>query len=45
MLDYIRLNKKPIYIENLIEFLLHPRLMYKYINLGYDYEGNKIKLD
>lgn len=45
LLDYIRSNKKQIYIENLIEFLLQPKLMYKYIAYGYDYEGNKIELD
>jgi hypothetical protein len=45
MLDYIRFNKKLIHIENLIEFLLQPKLMYKYIILGYDYEGNKINLE
>ena len=45
MLDYIRSNKKKIYVENIIEFLLQPKLMYKYITYGYDYEGNEISLD
>lgn len=45
MLDYIKENKKPIHIKNLIEFLLQPKLMSKYIMIGYDYDGNQINLD
>mgnify|MGYP000191467526 FL=1 len=45
MIDYIKYNKKTIYEKDLLQLLLHPNLMKKYLIMGYDYEGNKINLD
>jgi hypothetical protein len=45
IIDYIKHNNKNIYEKDLIELLLHPNLMKKYLTIGYDYEGNKVDLN